>query len=141
MPKGLSIITERKTGSTWYMPGGESTMGQIIKDANGTYAFANDKNSGSLALSPEQVLAKVSDANVWVFKYEGDRMLSREDLLSEYHGYATLKSFKTGNIYECNSTKIPYFDEVPFRPDFLLRELIILLHPEVKGKLRYYSKL
>ncbi|MCR4774196.1 MAG: ABC transporter substrate-binding protein [Prevotella sp.] len=141
MPKGLSIITERKTGSTWYMPGGESTMGQIIKDANGTYAFANDKNSGSLALSPEQVLAKVSDADVWVFKYEGDRMLSREDLLSEYHGYATLKSFKTGNIYECNSTKIPYFDEVPFRPDFLLRELIILLHPEVKGNLRYYSKL
>jgi iron complex transport system substrate-binding protein len=141
MPKGLSIITERKTGSTWYMPGGKSTMGQIIKDANGTYAFANDKNSGSLALSPEQVLAKVSNADVWVFKYEGDRMLSREDLLSEYHGYATLKSFKTGNIYECNSTKIPYFDEVPFRPDFLLRELIILLHPEVKGKLRYYSKL
>ncbi|MCI6550148.1 MAG: ABC transporter substrate-binding protein [Prevotella sp.] len=142
LPRGRSILTERKTGSVWYCPGGRSTIGQLIADANGAYAFADDRSSGSLALSFEQVLNKAGETNVWAFKYNGKRPLSRRDLLAEFHGYASLKAFRTGEIYECNCSEVPFFEEVGFRPDRLLREFILLTHPGAElGKLRYFSKL
>lgn len=142
LPRGRSLITERKTGATWYMPGGSSSMGTIIKDANGQYAFAADKHGGSLSLSFEQVVDKAGECDVWAFKYNGRQMMSRADLLREFHGYKALKAFRTGEIYECNTSVVPYFEETPFRPDYLLREMIILLHPQVDiGPLRYYKLL
>lgn len=141
MPKGRSILTERKTGATWYCPGGKSTIGQMIADANGSYAFANDTHSGSLALPFEQVMAKAGNADVWAFKYNGTHPLTRQELLAEFHGYSGLKAFNTGNIYQCNASATSYFEETCFRPDFLLKELIQLLHPEANlGGLRYYKK-
>lgn len=140
---GRSILTERKTGSVWYCPGGMSTMGQMIADANGTYAFSGDKHSGSLPLSFEEVLEKAGDSDVWAFKFNGERLMTKKDLLAEYHGYDGLKAFKTGQIYQCNGSVKPYFEETPFRPDLLLRDLIIMLHPEATalGALRYYEKI
>lgn len=142
LPAGHSILTERKTGATWYTPGGKSSIGVLIKDANGRYAFASDNHSGSLPLSVEQIIAKAGGSDVWAFKMNGARMMSKADLLSEYHGYEALKAFRTGEIYECNCSQVPYFEEVSWRPDYLLRELIQLLHPGVDlGGLRYYRKL
>lgn len=142
LPQGLSVLTERKTGDIWYTPGGESTIGVTIRDAHGGYAFADDKHSGSLALSFEQILAKAGESDVWAFKFNGTKMMGKADLLKEFHGYEALKAFKTGNIYECNCSRIPYFEEVGWRPDYLLREMIQLLHPGVNlGGLRYYKKL
>lgn len=141
LPKGRRILTERKTGATWYMPGGQSTIGVTIRDANGGYAFADDKHSGSLALSFEQILAKAGDSDVWAFKYNGTKMVTKSDLLREFHGYGALKAFRTGEIYECDCSTVPYFEEVSWRPDYLLREMIQLLHPGVRlGGLRYYVK-
>ena len=142
LPKGRSILTERKTGSVWYTPGGRSTVGQLIRDAHGGYAFAADDHAGSLALPFEQVLDKAGDTEVWAFKYNGTRPLTKADLLEEYHGYRGLKAFRDGEIYECNTSTIPYFETVAFRPDLLLQEFIQLLHPGVNlGGLRYYKKL
>jgi ABC-type Fe3+-hydroxamate transport system, periplasmic component len=139
LPLGRSILTERKTGATWYTPGGRSTMATIISDAHGRYAFAGDTHSGSLALSVEQIIDKAGESDVWAFKYNGSAMMTRHDLLREYHGYKALKAFRTGTIYECNTSVVPYFDETPFRPDYLLREMIQLLHPKATlAPLRYY---
>lgn len=140
--KGLSILTERKTGATWYTPGGESTIGVTIRDANGSYAFSEDKHSGSLPLSFEQIIAKAGDSDIWAFKFNGTRLMTKDDLLKEFHGYDALKAFRTGQIYECNCSQVPYFEEVSWRPDYLLREMIQLLHPGVSlGGLRYYKLL
>ena len=75
-PKGLSILTERKTGNVWYVPGGQSTIGILLKDANARYIFEDDQHSGSLAMSPEQILAKGKQVDVWAFKYFGGAPLS-----------------------------------------------------------------
>ena len=137
------VVTERKTGNVWYCPGGNSSLGQMIKDAGGRYAFADNKNSGSLALSAETVIDKASDADVWLFMYNGARPITRNELLAEYRGYAAIKAFKTCEIYECNATESMYFEEISFRPDYLLRELAQIVHPnsDLSGALRYYKKL
>ena len=140
LPKGLSILTERKTGNVWYVPGGQSTIGILLKDANARYIFSDDQHSGSLPMSPEQILAKGSQVDVWAFKYFGGAPLSQVQLLQEYDGYKALAAFNRGNIYQVDTSTVPYFELTSFHPELLLREVIILAHGERFGKLRFYKK-
>ena len=140
LPKGLSILTERKTGNVWYVPGGQSTIGILLKDANARYIFSDDKHSGSLPMSPEQILAKGSQVDVWAFKYFGGAPLSQVQLLQEYDGYKALAAFSRGNIYQVDTSTVPYFELTSFHPELLLREFIILAHGERFGKLKFYKK-
>ena len=140
LPKGLSILTERKTGGVWYVPGGQSTIGILLKDANARYIFSDDKHSGSLPMSPEQILAKGSQVDVWAFKYFGGAPLSQVQLLQEYDGYKALAAFNRGNIYQVDTSTVPYFELTSFHPELLLREFIILAHGSRFGKLRFYKK-
>ena len=143
LPLGLSILTERKTGNVWYVPGGKSTMGILLRDAHAKYIFADDQHSGSLSMSPEQIIAKGNQIDVWAFKYFGGNALTKNDLLAEYQGYQALKAFQSGNIYETDTSCEPYFELTSFHPEILLREFIILSHPEAGdkfGKLRFYKK-
>ena len=153
LPAGLSVLTERKTGSVWYVPGGQSTIGILLKDANARYIFSEDQHSGSLAMSPEQILAKAKNIDVWAFKYFGGKPLSRSQLLQEYAGYKSLAAFGSSRIYQVDTSREPYFEITGFHPEVLLREFILLSHPadnarfakydkEIRklGKLRFYKK-
>lgn len=140
LPKGLSILTERKTGNVWYVPGGQSTIGILLKDANARYIFEDDQHSGSLPMSPEQILAKGSQVDVWAFKYFGGAPLSQVQLLQEYDGYKALAAFSRGNIYQVDTSTVPYFELTSFHPELLLREFIILAHGSRFGKLKFYKK-
>lgn len=153
LPQGLSVLTERKTGSVWYVPGGQSTIGILLKDANARYVFEDDSHSGSLAMSPEQILSKGKDIDVWAFKYFGGAPLGKAQLLQEYEGYKALSAFQRGNIYEVDTSRVPYFELTSFHPDLLLREFILLSHPATDaryarngelrklGTLRFYQPL
>ena len=138
----LKILTERLTGSTWYVPGGKSTMGRLIADAGATYAWADDDHSGSLALSFETVLSKSGNADVWLMNTSSPQPFTYESLAAEHHGYTQFKAFRNRNIYFINTLQVPYFEEVSFRPDLLLRDYITMLHPNPQHPpLRYFQKM
>lgn len=139
----LSIVSEMKSGSAWYAPGGRSTIGRLFQDACGRYAFADDTHSGSVPLAFETVFDKAGDADVWLVKYNRDRDMTYADLEADYIGYTGFKAFKTRNVYGCNTAKVPFYEETPFRPDYLLSDLIQILHPEIGdlGGLRYFCRL
>lgn len=139
----LSIVSELKSGSAWYVPGGRSTIGKLFRDACGRYAFAEDTHSGSIPLSFETVFDKAGDSDVWIVKYNSARDMSYSDLQADYMGYTGFKAFKQRNIYGCNTAKVPFYEETPFRPDYLLADFIQILHPEIGdlGGLRYFCKL
>ena len=136
-----SIITELKTGSVWYVPGGKSTIAQMISDANGKYIYAADKSAGSLSLPFEKVLDDAGKADVWMYKYDFHPSTMRE-LMSDYNGYCEMKAFKSNEVYGADCTFTRYYEEASFHPDRLLRDMIIIIHPDLRlGKLRYYHKL
>ena len=139
----LSVLSELKSGSAWYVPGGRSTMGRLFQDACGRYAFADDTHSGSVPLAFETVFDKAGDADVWIVKYNRDRDMTYSDLQADYIGYTGFKAFKNRNVYGCNTAKVPFYEETPFRPDYLLADLIQILHPEIgdSGGLRYFCEL
>lgn len=141
--KGKSIITEKRVGGVWYCPGGQSSMARLIADAGGRYVFADDPHSGSLTMAPEAVLQKAENADTWIFVYSTPLPPTRKTLLAEYDGYKVLRAFREGNVYACDSEHSTYFEELSFRPDMLLRDLVQILHPDIKGlgPTRYYHKI
>lgn len=140
--EGRSVIVDKVTGSVWYMPGGRSTIGQMLQDAGANYPWATDEQSGSLALPFEAVLEKGGEADVWILRYNSDHDLQYDELLSEYHGYSHLKAFRQQEIYGCNVEQSLFYEETPFHPERLLTDFLQILHPEMTGlpALRYYKK-
>ena len=140
--KAPRLITEKLTGSTWYVPGGRSSVGRLIADANGSYPWADDKHSGSLALPFETVFDKAGDADGWLFNDFSAQPMTYQRLAAEYRGYPLMKAFRKRRVWYVNSLKVPYFEEVSFRPDWLLLDYIRMLHPELGlGEPKYYKKL
>lgn len=136
------VITERVVGGVWYCPGGESSMGQLLRDAGVDYVFADDKHSGSLSLSPEKVIEKASTADWWLFVNSGAGNLDRNGLLTEYEGYKMIKAYREGHVLECvPSISNPYFEQISFRPDLLLADFISWFHPElhISPSAHYYK--
>jgi iron complex transport system substrate-binding protein len=137
------VLLDKVTGSVWYVPGGRSTIGQMIQDAGGDYPWADDDHSGSVSLPFEAVLEKAGEADVWLFRYSSDHDITPAELLSEHHGYDQFKAFRTGEIYGCDVERSLFYEESPFRPDWLLGDYIHILHPDLPNlpPLRYYKKL
>ena len=138
-----TVLLDNVTGSVWYVPGGKSTIGQMIQDAGGNYPWAADEHSGSVSLPFENVLEKAGETDVWLFRYSSDHDITYDELRSEHHGYNQFKAFRDKNVYGCNVELSPFYEETPFRPDFLLSDFIRILHPEATNlpPLRYYKKL
>ena len=138
-----SVLLDKVTGSVWYVPGGQSTIGQMIQDAGGDYPWAKDEHSGSVSLPFEAVLEKAGEADVWLFRYSSDHDITYAELSAEHHGYDQFSAFRQKNVYGCDVERSPFYEESPFRPDWLLNDFIRILHPEIEGlePLRYYKRL
>lgn len=138
-----TLLCELKNASAWYMPGGNSTMGRMYADAGADYLFAANGVSGSVPYAWETVLNRAADADIWLIKYGAQEDKTYSTLAAEFEGYSLLKPFRMQNIYACNVSRKRFYEETPFRPDLLLRELATIFHPElfVDVKLRYYEKM
>lgn len=136
-----SLITEMKMGGVWYVPGGQSVAGTLFKDAGGKYVFGANKDQGSLNYPFEKVLDEAGNADVWTYKYDS-HPATLQEIYSDYQGYGEMKAWKTGEVYGCNTSTSTYYEEASFHPERVLRDYIIILHPDLKlGALRYYQRI
>lgn len=139
--KKRNILMDKLTGSVWYVPGGKSTIGKMISDAGIGYAWSTDKSSGSLSLPFEAVLEAAMDADIWLFRYNGAHDITMNELLSEKAGYNQFRAFREGNVYGCNTANNTFYEDTPFHPERLLRDFIIIAHPERNlGEPKYFVK-
>ena len=131
---------DKITGSVWYVPGGRSTIGQMLADAGADYPWAQDEHSGSVALPFETVLERAGECDIWLLRYSGQQPLTRRQLLSEHQGYHQFRAFNNRQVYGCNVEQSLFYEESPFRPDLLLSDFIRIMHPDALPHhvLRYY---
>jgi iron complex transport system substrate-binding protein len=141
--EGRSVIVDKVVGSVWYMPGGRSTIGQMLQDAGAQYPWATDKQSGSLSLPFETVLERGGESDVWMLRYSSDHDWDYKELLSGHHGYSQLKAVRQHEVYGCNVEQSHFYEDTPFHPDRLLCDFLQILHPDIIGlpPLRYYKKI
>ncbi|MBD5267916.1 MAG: ABC transporter substrate-binding protein [Bacteroides sp.] len=138
------VLLDRIYGGAWYVPGAYSTMGRFIEDAGGRNIFSDYKIAGSAALAPEQVLYRGGDADLWLIRYAQSVDMTMPQLANDNALYGKLKPFKSGSVYGCNTAVNDFYEEMPFHPQWLLGELVALIHPELVADTvpaRYFKKL
>ena len=135
------VMLDTKSGSAWYVAGGNSTIGQMISDAGGIYIFGENKNSGSVPLSFETVFEKAQDADVWLLKNSSSNPLTYRMLESDFKQYSSFKPFKEKNIWVCDVYQVPYFELTAFHPEILLADFMSIFHPEFSHARSFYHPL
>ena len=138
-----TVLIDKMVGNVWYVPGGRSTIGQMVSDAGGNYPWAADSHSGSLSLPFEAVLEQGGETDVWLFRYSGSHDITYDELLAEHHGYTQFRPYRNRQVYGCDVDRSLFYEESPFRPDFLLSDFIQIFHPGATEPkpLRYYKQL
>lgn len=131
---------------TWYFPGGKSYISTLTQHANGTHPWMQNDNPGSLPLNYEAVAVNCLDAAIWI----NPDVSSKAELLERDSRYAHFFEDKPNflGIFQNNKRSIAtggndYYEQGSFRVDLVLRDMIILLHPEwmSKDSLYFYQEL
>lgn len=138
------VMTDRDFKGTWYTPGGNSYLAQLIRQSGGDYHFKNDSSKGSLPVSFEVILDNFTDADVWLMQCHQ----STPDLASMDERYHLFKPVKEGRVYNFDnrvneSGGNDYWETGVTRPDIILKDLIKIIHPELlpDHELYYYRKI
>ncbi len=127
-----TVLSERKYGSQWFVPSGDSYNAVLYADAGADYIFADrSEGGGSIPMAFESVLDQGIHADIWVMKYYNAVDMSYADLRAEYAPYANFDAFAHRRIFACNSFSSTYYEDVPMHPQLILRDYIFIFHPEL----------
>ena len=124
----------------WFVPQGESWMALFLKESQSNYLWANTKGTGSLTLPFETILEKAQKAEFWIAP--GDFSSIKEMNNSNPH-YAKFEAFINKKVYSYALHKgakggILFFEWSSTRPDWVLKDLIAIFHPELLPNHRPY---
>jgi len=138
-----TVFADMKSGATWMIPGGNSTIGIFLHDAGAKYLFADHTESGSISISPEEVLDRCHHADFWLIKYNNETTLNYGSLVSLDPIYSQFDAVNRHKVFCCNTGMVPFYEDAPFHPERLLKDLINIFHPEILKdyKSKYYTAL
>ena len=136
-----TVFVEKRYGSSWFTPAGNSYIAHMLKDAGADYLFKELPGRGSTPLAFETVFDQAIHADLWLMKYNRDQEMNYADLQAEYTPYSQFEAFKQRHIFTCNTGKVPYYEEFPLHPDYLLQDFVWIFHPELLPDYtpRYYQ--
>lgn len=138
-----TVFLDMMYGNVWYTSGGGSFISKMLTDAGANYVWSDDDKAVVTPLPFEQVLDKSGDARFWLIKYNQPNALTYASLEKEYKPYSYFSAFKNRNIYECNTGKTSYYEDLPIHPDYILHDFAYIFHPDLFTDYipRYYSKM
>lgn len=126
-----SVLSGTLYKDVWYAPAKDSWAARIIQDAGGHYLFDEQDGTGSLTLNYEFVLENARDANYWIGAAD---FRSLDQMLAENPKYGNFAALKNKQVYtytlkQGETGGLMYFEEGYLRPDWVLLDMIKILHP------------
>lgn len=132
-----TLLLGKRSSQAWYVAGGESYLGRLVADADVHYVFADEAARGSVPMDFEAVYSRAKDADLWLFTYSAPPAadgtfapFTYADLAAEDARYAQFRAFREHHVWACNTLALPYYDVLPWSPSELLRDVILVAHPE-----------
>lgn len=141
-----TVLSGSDNRGTWYIPGGDSYAAKFIADAGGNYIWKDDRSTGSLNLSFEQVFDKANAAEYWINSSQAWKTV--DDLTNADRRYSKFAAVKTPKLFNPTARINPtggndYWEGGTANPDIVLADMVKILHPELlpKHQLVYYRSL
>ncbi|MEV4748886.1 ABC transporter substrate-binding protein [Streptosporangium sp. NPDC049248] len=130
----VTVLPGQMYEGQWSVPNGGSYVAGLIKDAGGTYPWADTPGPGSTTLDLEAVLSKARDAKVWLATVNEWKSLA--DVEKADPRYAKFGAFESGSVWSANRTLGPgggndFYERGVGHPDLILADLVAILHPDL----------
>ena len=140
------VFTGSEQGGLWTAPTCDGLVARLVQDAGGQYLL--DQNTeqsmglrrvgSNIEMELEQFAVLAADADAWgkvVYAPEG---WYREDAIAAL-SWLKLEDKK---LFHCNTAEVDYFGQAVLEPDFMLADLVSLLHDQNIGHdtARYFHR-
>ncbi|PKP52911.1 MAG: hypothetical protein CVT92_06480 [Bacteroidetes bacterium HGW-Bacteroidetes-1] len=129
--KKPTIFADKIFAGQWYIPGGNSYMAVIFKDAGAEYIFSENGSTASFPLDIETIFNRAKHADFWRIAQATDQKYTYELLLAENELYKSFDAFQNKKIIYCNTGKSAYFEQGSLEPQKVLADFIAIFHPEL----------
>lgn len=130
-------------GDAWYIPGGESYMAQLVRDAGGEVLGAVPGASRSSVITMEQAYILSQDADIWL---NPGHCRTREELSRIHQLFPNFGPLADGlPIYNNTLRTTPeggndFWESGAVRPDLILEDLRNIISGNQPDSLNYYIK-
>lgn len=145
MSEKPSVLVNTAYQGSWYMPGNESYVAELLNDAGANYLFADSVGgAGASPLAFEVVYEKAKDADFWLnVGFAADI----KGLVAEDARYGEFKAVVEGKVYNNNARMNPnggtdFYEGGVANPDIVLKDLVKIFYPDLLPdyQLFYYSR-
>ena len=125
-----SVFSGEMHYGNWHAVGGKNYLAQIFRDAGARYVI-NDEETAGEDLEFEKMYSLAANADYWriLNSYPGD--FSYEALKASEPRNELFKAYKEKKVIYCNMKQTPYYEISPVQPDVLLKDFVVIFHPEL----------
>lgn len=116
---------------TWYVPGGESIVPNLFKDAGGKYVYEDQQTRTNVHIDSESLMDRMANINKWGFVLSKEGEPAIEDFLGGDDRMLNLANEMNLEYFYCNSFYCDYFGMANLEPDIILKDLGKIFHPEL----------
>ncbi|SHK00928.1 iron complex transport system substrate-binding protein [Tangfeifania diversioriginum] len=138
------VLVGSPYNDTWWVPGGNSYMANLIADAGGDYLGKDNQSNESFAISFENALVWGSQADVWI---NMGNLSSKKEIRTADDRFKNFRVFNEGRIYNNIKRLSPhggndFWESGTVNPQLVLRDLIHIFHPNlIQEEMIYYSEI
>ena len=129
---------------SWWVPGGNSYLANLISDAGGDYLGKSNSSHESYVISFENALVWANEADVWI---NIGNLASKNEILAADERFENFKVFRNGRLFN-NNNKLSerggndFWESGTVFPNLVLRDLITIFYPElIDEELVYYREI
>ena len=127
------VVNNLPRRGTWYVPGGNSYVVELIHDAGGQYPWPDDKHTGSISMDFEEIYRVGIKADTWL---NAGLVQNREEIAAVDERLVDFNPYKSGETYVNTKRWDPgkgndYWESGTIMPHLVLADLIHILHPEL----------
>ncbi|MCF6171241.1 MAG: ABC transporter substrate-binding protein [Bacteroidales bacterium] len=126
-----TVFSDKYFSGQWYVPGGQSYIAALFRDAGADYIWKDDTHNASFPLDYETVFSLAYDADYWRIVGSFGDEASYEFLIKEKPLYGHFKAFRKRRIIWCDAQETAYFEKSPLEPQRVLADFIKAFHPQL----------
>lgn len=140
----VKVLMNIPYGDAWYIPGADSYMSHIIRDAGGEVLGSEPGTSRSKVISMEQAYALSLDADMWL---NPGHCRSIGDLTSFHHFFDRFGPVAKGLPVYNNTSRTTesggndFWETGAVRPDLILEDLVSIFSESPSDSLNYFFRL
>ena len=139
------VLTGMPWKGTWFVPGGDAFLSNMITDAGGTYIWNNLSGCESIPLSIETVFAEAMEAEFWIHPND---CKTQTEIIQTDNRFNNFRPISEAKIYNNNAKTTTkggndYWESGVVHVDIVLKDLTHIFHPELfpEHKLVYYTSI